>query len=372
MDFNYARDFQHWLDMKKNNFYRLTSEPLILNNFRRTLGEIEWLLLVLILFYLVVGKVENAEKNLIVLAACIYAVGVATFQYWNFFKEARQWKIALQSWVMIVFISWVIWYTGKLQSPLFNLYLLPVLSSAIALGKLVTLLQVGLIFSIFLYLSNNFHQNSMDVLFSMAGSSDVLMLFFPMLLVGYISTMLTSDIQSGFNTLKIESEIDELTKLFNYRTFNSISKKLLNQAKRFNWKVSVLMIDVDNLKATNDQYGHEIGNLLLTNIAQCLVSVLRDGDIAARYGGDEFVVFLTNCEQNDGVKIAERIVNEFQSSQVRYHGEYIKLSASIGIANFPEHGDNMEVLLGKADKAMYFSKHQGRCLTTVYTQKLDD
>jgi diguanylate cyclase (GGDEF)-like protein len=206
----------------------------------------------------------------------------------------------------------------------------------------------------------------------MAGSSDVLMLFFPMLLVGYISTMLTSDIQSGFNTLKIESEIDELTKLFNFRTFNSVSKKLLNQAKRYNWKVSVLMIDADNLKVTNDQYGHEVGNLLLTNIAQCLLSVLREGDIAARYGGDEFVVFLTNCEQNDGVKIAERLVNEFHNAQVRYHGQSIKLSASIGIANFPEHGDNMDTLLGKADKAMYFSKHQGRCLTTIYSPKLDD
>ncbi len=357
--------------MKKNIYYKLSSEPLIINSFRRTLGEIEWLLLVLILFYLVVGKIENVEKQLVIFASCLYAVGVASFQYWDFFKEAKQWKIAFQSWVMIIFISWVIWYTGKLQSPLFNLYLLPVLASAITLGKLVTLLQVGLIFSIFLYLGSNFHQNHMDALFSMAGSSDVLMLFFPMLLVAYISTMLTSDIQTGFNSLKCESEIDDLTKLFNYRTFKSVSQKLLNQAKRHNRKVSVLMIDADNLKTTNDYFGHEAGNLLLVNIAQCLISVLRDGDIAARFGGDEFVVLLTDCKQNDSAQVAQRIIEEFHNTQIRYHGENIKLSASIGIANFPEHGDTLDVLLAKSDKAMYASKHQGRCLATVYSTKLD-
>lgn len=359
------------IEMKKNNYYKLNNEPLIINSFRRTLGEIEWLLLVLILFYLVVGKIENAEKNLVVLASCIYALGVAAFQYWDFFKEAKQWKIAFQSWVMIIFISWVIWYTGKLQSPLFNLYLLPVLASAITLGKLITLLQVGLIFSIFVYLENNFYHHNIDVLFSMTGSSDVLMLFFPMLLVGYISTMLTSDIQSGFNILKSESEIDELTKLFNYRTFNSVSKKLLNQARRHNWKVSVLMIDADNLKQTNDDYGHEAGNILLINIAQCLVSVLRDGDIPARYGGDEFVVFLTDCDQKEAAKVSQRIIDEFNCTKIRHKAKHIKLSASIGIASYPEHGDTIEVLLNNADKAMYSSKRQGRCLVTLYSPKLD-
>lgn len=357
--------------MKKRNYYSLNSDPEIINNFRRTLGEIEWLLLVLILFYLVVGQIEDAAKQLLILASCLYAIGVAAFQYWDFFKEAKQWKLAFQSWVMIIFISWLIWYTGKLQSPLFNLYLLPVLASAITLGKWVTLLQVGLIFSIFMYLGSNFHQNNMDALFSMAGSSDVLMLFFPMLLVGYISTMLTSDIQRGFNFLKSESEIDELTKLLNYRTFNARSQKLLHQAKRHNWNVSVLMVDADNLKKTNDNYGHEAGNVLLSNIAQCLVAVLEESDIAARYGGDEFVVLVVDCQPNGGILVAQQIMEQFKNTPVRYQGDTISLSASIGVANFPEHGDTINVLLGKADKAMYFSKQQGRGIATVYQPSLD-
>ena len=106
---------------------------------------------------------------------------------------------------MILFISWLIWYTGKLQSPLFNLYLLPVLASAITLGKAVTILEVALIFTIFVYLER---MAASDALFAVVGSSDALMIFFPMLLVAYISTMLTSDIQAGYNRLRAVAEID--------------------------------------------------------------------------------------------------------------------------------------------------------------------
>lgn len=358
--------------MKKNSYYKLNSEPEIISGFRRTLAEIEWLLLVLVLFYLVVGTHDYYIKQTLIGASCFYAGVVISFQYWNFFREAKEWKIAFQTWVMIFFISWVIWYTGKLQSPLFNLYLLPVLASAITLGKLVTLLEVGLIFSIFMYLENGFHKAEPYTLFSMAGSSDVLMLFFPMLLVAYISTMLTSDIQTGFNKLKFISEIDDLTKLFNHRSFKSLSQKVLKQAERHGWHISVLMIDVDNLKKTNDRFGHEAGNLLLTNIAHCLTSVLREGDTAARYGGDEFVVLLLDSDQNSPVQVANRIIDEFHATQIRYQGENIKLSASIGIASFPEHGYSIDILLDKADKAMYFSKHRGDSLVTLYTPELDD
>lgn len=357
--------------MKNNAYYKLNREPDIISGFRRTLAEIEWLLLVLVLFYLVVGNINYDTKQILIFVSCLYTGVVISFQYWNFFKETKEWKIAFQTWAMIIFISWLIWYTGKLQSPLFNLYLLPVLASAITLGKLATLLEVGLIFSIFMYLENGFHKTEPYSLFSMSGSSDVLMLFFPMLLVAYISTMLASDIQSGFNKLKVISEVDDLTKLFNHRAFNALSEKSLKQAERHHWHVSVLMLDVDNLKKTNDSHGHEAGNILLANIAQCLDSVLREGDMAARYGGDEFVTLLTDCDRNDAIQVANRIIEQFNSAQVRYRGEDIKLSASIGIASFPEHGQTIDVLLEKADKAMYFSKRQGNNLVTIYTPELN-
>ncbi|MDD5276541.1 MAG: GGDEF domain-containing protein [Methylovulum sp.] len=354
--------------MKKKSYYKLNDEPEVLSGFSRTLAEIEWLLLVLVLFYLVVGGVSDEIKPTLILASCLFALLVIVFQYLNFFHDAKEWKIAFQTWIMIFFVSWMIWYTGKLQSPLFNLFLLPVIASALTLGKLVTLLEVCLICMIFTYLNYDLHGEG--AFSSLQASSDLLMLFFPMLLVAYISTMLAADIQVGFNKLKAISETDDLTKLFNRRSIKQLSEKLLKQAERHDWQVAVLMIDADNLKEINDRLGHEAGNLLLTNLAQCLMSVLRDADFAARYGGDEFVVLLADCDQENALIVADRIVDEFKQAQIRYQGVNIPLSASIGAACYPKHGHTIEVLLDKSDQAMYFSKRQGHNLVTLYREEL--
>lgn len=354
--------------MKKNTYYKLNDEPEVLSGFSRTLAEIEWLLLVLVLFYLVVGRVSDDIKPMLIVASCLFTLVVIFFQYVNFFKDAKEWKIAFQTWAMIFFISWLIWYTGKLQSPLFNLYLLPVIACALTLGKLATLLEVGLICMIFTYLNYDFY--GVDGFFSLQESSDLLMLFFPMLLVAYISTMLAADIQAGFNKLKAISETDDLTKLFNRRTFKEVAEKMLKQAERHNWKLSLLMIDSDNLKKVNDQFGHEAGNLLLANLAQCLTSALRGEDVAARYGGDEFVILLPNCDQESAIVVADRIVNEFKATQIRYQGTNINLSASIGVACYPAQGLTIDILLDKADQAMYFSKRQGHSLVTLFNEEL--
>lgn len=354
----------------KPPYYRLNHEPDILNGFSRTLAEIKWLLLVLVLFYLLVSPLAGETKATLMLACSGYGILMFAFQYLNFFKEARIWKIAFQTWIMIVFISGVIWYTGKLHSPLSNLYLLPIIASAITLGKLTTLLEIALVCAIFLYLQYEVFETA-DALLSLGSASDLLMLFFPMVLVVYIATMLAADIQAGFNKLKIVSEIDDLTKLFNHRTFKFLTDKIIHHAERKSSKLAILMIDADNLKRVNDRYGHEAGNLLLVNIAQCLTSVLRASDIAARYGGDEFVILLNDCDKSNALQVAERLTAEFKATQVRFQGETIQLSASIGIACLPEHGHQLDMLLSKADQAMYASKRQGNNRVTPYTDALE-
>jgi diguanylate cyclase (GGDEF)-like protein len=355
--------------MKKNVYFRFNSEPEILNSFSRTLAEIEWLLLVLVLFYLVVGQVDDDVKALLIFVSCLFAGMVIVFQYLNLFKEPKVWKIAVQTLGMIFFISWVIWYTGKLESPLFNLYLLPIIASSITLGKLATLFQAGLICVSFVYLV--FIVDKTDGWFSLAGGSELSIIFFPMVLVAYVASMLAADIQMGFNKLKVISETDELTDLYNLRTFNSIAKKMLKQAERRVRSLAILMIDADNLKQVNDTSGHEAGNLLLQNVAQCFNAVLRGEDVAARYGGDEFVILLSDCGPENAFQVAGRIIEEFKSSRVRYRGVDIELSASIGIACFPEQGQTLSDLVAKADQAMYFSKRQGKSLVTFYREGLD-
>lgn len=354
--------------MENEKYYRLNNDPTVLSGFSRTLPEIEWLLLVLILFYQVVADIDVSAKQVLILGSGLYAGLIVLFQYANFFKEPKEWKIAVQTWVMIFYIGYVIWFSGKLDSPLFSLYLLPIIASALTLGKLITLLETALVGVSILYFQNA----ALDKgnLWTLAGGSEWIVLFFPLLLVAYILTMLAADIQKGFSRLKVISETDELTKLFNRRSLNQVSLKLFRIAARHNRSVAVIMLDVDNLKPVNDKYGHEAGNLLLVSVAQCLNSVLREGDIAARYGGDEFVVMLSDCPPDKAYKVAQRIIERFNDGKVRYQGDDIALSASFGVAAFPEHGQTTEEVLHHADVAMYRSKQRGNNLITLFQHAL--
>ena len=353
--------------MENEQYHRLNSDPVVLGGFSRTLPEIEWLLLVLILFYLLVGDFTANEQPTLVITSAVYAGLIAVFQYANFFKEPKEWKIAAQTWVMIFYIGYIIWFSGKLDSPLFTLYLLPIVASALTLGKLITLLETALIGVSILFLQNSAANTN---LWSLAGGSEWLMQFFPLLLVAYVLTMLSADIQRGFNRLKVISETDELTNLFNRRSLNQVSSKLFRTAARHNRNVAVIMLDVDNLKPVNDQYGHEAGNLLLVSITQCMNTELRQGDIAARYGGDEFVIMLSDCRPEKAYNVAQRIIERFNEGHMRYQGDDIALSASFGVASFPEHGQTLDEVLHHADVAMYNSKQRGNNLITAYKHDL--
>src|SRR5262252_8583646 len=104
--------------------------------------------------------------------------------------------------------------------------------------------------------------------------------------------MFSADIRFGLARAKLESETDELTGLLNIRGFALAANRLFAQALRHDRASSVLMIDSDNLKGVNDSYGHDAGNRLLRHLAVAIQAELRFTDVAARYGGDEFIVLL--------------------------------------------------------------------------------
>ncbi len=108
--------------MTKEPFFRLNQEPDALSGFSRTVAEIEWLLLVLMMFYLVVGHIDDDVKNLLLGGLCAFAAFVMLFHYANFFAQANVWKLAVETWVMILLITWSVWHTGRQDSLLLNLY----------------------------------------------------------------------------------------------------------------------------------------------------------------------------------------------------------------------------------------------------------
>jgi diguanylate cyclase (GGDEF)-like protein len=329
-----------------------------LRGISRTVAEIHWLLLILVLLYLIFGDVIDKLANAAVVAASFfYAASVMAFRYANFYKRESRWKVALEAWTMIGYITWVCFYTGGLASPLLNTYLLPVITSALTLGKLTTLAQVALIAACEVYLGGSF---SADALASLPFLGGLAAQMAPVLLVAYIVTMFSADIRYGLNRAKLLSETDELTGLLNMRGFSIAANRLFGQALRYNRAASVLMIDSDNLKAVNDGYGHDAGNRLLRQLTRLVQAELRYTDVLARYGGDEFIVLLPETPARGAREVADRIRDAIASVPLELDGARVPCTVSIGIACHPADGHTLDAVVARADRAMYQAKQAGR------------
>jgi diguanylate cyclase (GGDEF)-like protein len=322
-------------------------------------AEIHWLLLILVLLYLIFGGVrDDAEASAAVSAGCFfYAALVMSFRYANFYKRETRWKIAIETLGMVAFITWVLWFTDGLSSPLLNAYLLPVITSALTLGKIPTLGGVALIGGCYLFLGGAGDTWEIVTLPFLGAFAAQLA---PVLLVAYITTMFSADIRYGLARAKVLSETDDLTGLFNIRGFALAANRLFAQAVRHGRPTSVLMIDSDNLKAVNDSYGHDSGNRLLRHLATCIQAELRFTDVAARYGGDEFIVLLPETPLKGAFEVAERIRNAIAARPLEMGDRRIVSTVSVGIATFPEDGASLDSLAAHADRAMYSAKQAGR------------
>jgi len=161
---------------------------------------------------------------------------------------------------------------------------------------------------------------------------------------------------------------DSLTGLPNRLLFIDRLKMSLEQAKRKKLKVGVLMLDLDFFKTINDTYGHSFGDLVLIKAAKRLSQLLRKSDTVARFGGDEFMVLLGELSSvSTGLQVADRIVQAF-NLPFSIEGRAIISTASIGLAIFPDDGEETEELIKKADIALYAAKEAGRNNVRQYSE----
>ncbi|MCZ8513304.1 sensor domain-containing diguanylate cyclase [Paenibacillus filicis] len=161
---------------------------------------------------------------------------------------------------------------------------------------------------------------------------------------------------------------DVLTGLPNRRLFHDRFTQSLIAARRYQRKLAVLYLDLDDFKKINDCFGHSAGDELLVMAAARLTHSIREPDTVCRMGGDEFVVLLQHFEERDDiVKIARRIADAL-NQPFDLSGRQINFSTSIGAALFPEHGSDDTTLLNKADMAMYAAKRQGKNALMFYSE----
>ena len=328
-----------------------------IKGFSRTITEIEWLLLILVLIYLVAGGPTGESRAAIAMALCFFGAFILSLHYVSFYRQESLVKLAIETWVMIIFITWVVHYAGRISSPLLNLYLLPIIASALILGKLMTFIEMVGIAVCFMFLHYDQHTRN---LLSLPFWGELLALLAPVILVAYITTMLSADIRFAVDKIKRVSDTDELTGLYNMRAFTMVLSRNFKQAMRYSHKLSIVMLDCDNLKQVNDTHGHESGNRLLQHVARTIRSELRGSDVLARYGGDEFIALLPETDAGGAREMGERIRRSIEMSRLDVHGTDVISTVSIGIASFPEDGGSLELIMEKADKAMYYAKERGR------------
>lgn len=165
--------------------------------------------------------------------------------------------------------------------------------------------------------------------------------------------------------------IDDVTGLYNQRKLYKDLASLVEKFQEEKDPFCVLFIDIDHFKKVNDNYGHLVGTKLLESVAHDVKSLLRDTDISYRYGGDEFVIILVDSDRESGKRVGERILAQICSQDysvdIRDESKRIKLSVSIGVAEFPTDAKNAQEILALADRMMYEAKESGRGLV-VNTQ----
>lgn len=161
---------------------------------------------------------------------------------------------------------------------------------------------------------------------------------------------------------------DPLTGLHNRRYLSTVLSQRLDQASQRDTQLSILMIDIDRFKTFNDSYGHHAGDALLQSLAGLLRRHTRSLDIACRYGGEEFLLVLSNTSLEIAARRAEELREAFDQSESKFGDQMLHATISVGVAAYPMHGTGTEELIMQADQALYAAKASGRNRVVVWRQ----
>jgi two-component system cell cycle response regulator len=172
--------------------------------------------------------------------------------------------------------------------------------------------------------------------------------------------------------LREQAERDGLTGLYNHRYFLEALEREFARSRRYRRPLSLMMLDLDGFKSINDACGHQQGDQVLKGIARLLLQSVRFVDLAARYGGDEFVVLLPETELRQAARAGKRILEEIHRNPFLFEDKIFPLSASIGIASYRPDQVRAGCLLKEADQALYEAKRRGRNRVIIDSQRQND
>jgi diguanylate cyclase (GGDEF)-like protein len=340
--------------MNRDRFERgLEIEQAQLRGFARSVAEIEWLLLILVVLYLFFVNPALARSTNMLGVLLGFAAFVLVFRYARPFASRTHIKLTLEIVGMFAFLTAVLAFAGGVQSPLINLYLLPIVTAALALGKRATALVVVLVCACYPLLEVlTAGTDGLTADFAVAAVG----VLAPFALVAFCTTLLVENINTAKQRIRALSDRDELTGIYNLRAFTRLAEQEHELAGRSERPYSVLMVDIEHLKALNDTYGHEAGNRAVKLVAEALQRLTRSTDVVARFGGDESVVLLVNADKAAAEEVAQRIRNVVFATTLEVDVKMVRLKVNVGAASFPESGNTLQAVMTAADRMMYKDK----------------
>lgn len=311
----------------------------------KSLARVDWLVLLVVALYALVPHAAPASPRLLYAAMAVFTVFVVALRWRGFPVRGTGARIALDAAAMVAFITVAAIQTGGSQSPMINLYLLPVVLVAMTLGRLGALVVfAGVALA---YLSIVVGEGPLprmpELLARLAGELG------PYALVAYLTQALADSIQTARQRIEEMAERDSQTGMLNLRTFRAIlDREHLLRARVARGAYGILMVDMDELKQLNDAHGHQAGNRAIAMVAAAIQRAIRTSDIAARYGGDEFIVFLPDASPEVAESVAQRVRNNVYKSMFPVGERLHRMTVSVGTASYPRDGQERDDIISAA------------------------
>ena len=277
-------------------------------------------------------------------------------------------RIVVEGSAAVVFLTMLVLLTGYSLSPFFFLYPLLICGAALVAAPRVTLMLTIETAVAYLIAAFSGPMNSDSVRDAIARVGINLT---ALLLLAYLG-MVVARVQRKTRQAAIRlSTVDSLTDLFNRGYFFNVVDHEIQRGQRFRRGFCLLMMDLDGLKSINDRFGHYQGDVVLRGVSQLIRAGLRGIDVAARYGGDEFVALLPETDPSGAYVVAEKIRQMVSELLIQSGGHQITTSLSIGVVSYPEDGQTADELMIAADEAMYSSKRLGKNRVVGYAEPDD-
>ncbi len=265
---------------------------------------------------------------------------------WHHTHSPVRWRLAM--WTDLFMISFAVLADGRIMSPTYLPYIMVILGNGMRYGlRFFAEAIIGTFALVSFILLLRFPQ----YLSTVSVSTAIFLAFFAIIILYSYSLM--ARIEQARWKLEKESNLDHLTGLLNRRGLYEKSSKLFRAQDLGRHSVTVLFADLDGFKSINDTLGHPAGDKVLKEVAHMVGASMRSSDIAARFGGDEFVMVLPDCSLDNATRVAERL----QQAVAEWAGQAgITLSVSIGLGQAPQHGHDLDSVLERVDSAMYRGK----------------